>query len=585
MKWSRKIASKYLFRASTYAFVACGFLHCETTLHAQELLSVVEPVPSLELGDAPTVPQDVDVTRPQVLVTTNEPAVEPPTEVEQPDTKVLTRPWWIDELSAAANENTQAVELDQLIWMAVQNSPYVRGLMIEPQIHEARASQALGVFDPTPFMNSIFNDTSNPVGNTLTTGGPSQLNEDLWENSAGVRAKNMRGGSTELSQNMDFRDNNSRFFLPRDQADSKLLLRYTQPLMRGAGKTYNRSSYVVANLSANQSIYESTQAIQQHAFLITQNYWELYTAHAFLKQTDRALESFRALHQRIAGRADLDSLRSQQMRAEAQVARQVAQRARAESQVVAAEAKLRAAIGDTQQLFGTGANLRPATLPNDWRPAFQIEDELTQALSFHPDVLATQARIKSTKVKLQVVENELRPTLNLVMEGYLRGLNGNYNAGSSFGDQFSQGSPSYSAGVAYQRPYRNVAAQAILREKRLEMQKALLDLDHTLLNISADVTSSLAQANASFMELEASVRSTLAIHEELEYLTGRWSNAFLDGNQPGTSLLLDQLLNSEAQLLQTENSWARAQADFMISIAKLRLASGTLLPGIAVGEQ
>ncbi len=160
-----------------------------------------------------------------------------------------------------------------------------------------------------------------------------------------------------------------------------------------------------------------------------------------------------------------------------------------------------------------------------------MQSELGLALNCHPNILATHARIKAAKVRLKVAENELRPTLNLVMEGYARGLNGDYNIGSSFGDQFSQGSPSYSAGMTYQRPYRNVAAKAILREKRLEMQKLLFELDNTLLVINSEVESEIASADAAYAGLEAAVRSTLAAHAELEYLSSRWNNAFLDANQ------------------------------------------------------
>jgi hypothetical protein len=163
------------------------------------------------------------------------------------------------------------------------------------------------------------------------------------------------------------------------------------------------------------------------------------------------------------------------------------------------------------------------------------------------------------------------------MEGYARGLNGNYNFGSSLGDQFSQGAPSYSAGLTYQRPYRNTAANAILREKRLELQKLLFDLDNNMLVVSAEVESEIASAEAAYAELEAAVRSTLAAHAELEYLTARWGNAFLDSAQGGTSLLLDQLLNANVQLIQAENVWARAQADHMLALARVRLASGSLL--------
>lgn len=270
----------------------------------------------------------------------------------------------------------------------------------------------------------------------------------------------------------------------------------------------------------------------------------------------------------------MDSLKSQLFRADAQISRQRSQQARAKTQVTASEAKLRAADGASELAAGV---LIPVTAPADWKTNLDVQSELGLALNFHPNIQATHARIKAAKVRLKVAENELRPTLNLVMEGYARGLNGNYNFGSSLGDQFSQGAPSYSGGLTYQRPYNNVTAKAIMREKRLEMQKLLFDLDNALLVVSAEVESEIAAAEAAYTELEAAVRSTLAAHAELEYLTARWGNAFLDASQGGTSLLLDQLLNANVQLIQAENTWARAQADHMLALARVRLASGSLL--------
>jgi hypothetical protein len=71
------------------------------------------------------------------------------------------------------------------------------------------------------------------------------------------------------------------------------------------------------------------------------------------------------------------------------------------------------------------------------------------------------------------------------------------------------------------------------------------------------------------------VRATLAIHAELEYLTDRWKDAFRDDTQK--SLTLDQLLNAQLQLVQSENNWAKAQADHMIAIARLKFVTATLL--------
>lgn len=496
----------------------------------------------------------------------------------EPGKVLLRQPWW--NLQRPPKPNivmpAQYWELDQLIWLAVKHSPLVQAVLIEPQIQQARAAVTIGEFDATTFLDSIFNDTSDPVGNTLVTGTAPRLNDHLWENRSGVRKKNLRGGQAELFQEFFFKDSNSDFFVPGNQADTKMVLRYRQPLLRGAGEAYNRSSYVVATLTANRSFQEASKRIQEHVFSISNSYWELYAARAFHEQIRHGLERLQHLRNQLAGRADIDGLRSQLLRADAAIARQRSAKAQALAQIRTAEANLRSAVAAPQLRINQGLPMLPATPPADWRSALSRENELQTALHYHPDIQALRIRLKSDRIRLQVAENELRPTLDLVLEGYVRGLNGGFNAVKSFGDQFSEGAPSYSAGLSYSRPYRNTAAKAILRERRMELRRTLLEFDNTLLTLGANVESAVAQVEAAFTELESTVQSTLATHAEIEYLTARWQNAFLDATQ--NSLLLDQLLSAHLQLIQVENAWARAQADHMLAIARLRLETGTLLP-------
>lgn len=494
------------------------------------------------------------------------------------DASSLTQPWWTESEDSKLDPQAvaQGWSLEQLIWLAVENSPLVQSVLVEPQILQAQAAATNGQFDPSAFVESIFKDTSDPVGNTLITGTAGRLNDHIWNNSSGLRAKNTRGGLAELSQDFNFKDSNSNFFTPADQADAKMLMRYTQPLMRGAGTTYNRSSYVVAALAADESMQEAAKKIQEHAFSITSSYWELAAARANYKQIQRGLKSLEELHTQLVGRSDIDTLRSQQLRAEAAIFKQRATQAKAWAQIQAAEANLRASVAAPDLRNDSGEELIPLTLPADWKSMVSREDELTTALNYHPEIQAIRTNLQSSRVRLQVAENELRPTLNLVMEGYVRGLNGGFDAAKSFGDQFSTGAPSYSAGLSYLRPYNNTAAKAILRERRLELRRTLLELDHTLLSVGATVEGNVARLEAAFNELESAVRSTLAIHAELDYLVARWHDAFIDGT--ARNLLLDQLLNAEIQLIQAENTWARAQSDHMIAIAQLNLSTGSLLP-------
>lgn len=495
---------------------------------------------------------------------------------------VLIRPWWVEEAGEKLGKQTEEQHwpLDSMISKALEYSPLVQAALVETQIYESKVGQAQGPFDATAFVDSIFRDTSDPVGSTLDTGAPfTRLNQIGVDNRVGIKKKNFKGGTTELTQEIDFLDSNSVFFIPNQQASTKLRLGYTQPLMRGSGVLYNRSSIMVAQLAADASESATVERIQEHVYKITVAYWELVTARAYYRQNRRAIELLTELREQLAGRDDLDSLQSQLWRADSTIAKLQSSQAQVLAQIATAEAQLRAAMGLPELREASNLELIPVSSSTDWKYELVMQQELSNALYFDPKIQMIKLNLQSIRVKMSVAENDLRPTLDLVLDGYLRGLNADYQAGQSWTDQFATGAPSYSGGLVYQRPIQNSAAKAILRERRLELRRTLLELDQALLNVEAAVVEAVSQVEAAYAQLEASIKSTLAVQSELMYLKDRWNDAFRDETQK--SLTLDQLLNAEIELVQSENSWARAQADHMIALAKLKLATSTLLSSVA----
>jgi outer membrane protein len=497
-----------------------------------------------------------------------------PESIDSADALQLAKPWWSD-LPLEENPNCLKAELEELIWLAISNSPHIQAVLLEPQILDNKASQQLGSFDPSHFVDSIFKDTSDPVGNTLITGGPSRLNQGLWENRAGVRRKNEYGGQAELLQEMFFKDNNSRFFVPPYQANSRLVLNYTQPLLRGRGKAYNRSSFMIATITADQGRFQAAQALQRHAYQISEAYWELYSSRIIMAQIKRGLVNLESLRDRLAGRDQIDVVRSQLYRAEAAIAKQKSAMSAARAQLISSDANLRALIASTE-LRSSRIPIIPVspTLANP--PHIDVEQVRLSALEHQPHVLEVQQEIKAARAKLQVAQNELQPTLNLVLQSYLAGLHSNNDITASLGDQFTS-RPSYNAGLAYQRPKGNIAAQAIARESRMELRKALLKLDDTLLTIGANVEAEVANIDAAYQALESAVQAALATQAEIEFLQAQWNDAFV-APEARNGLQLDQLLNAHIQLISAENSWVQAQRDYMLALARLDLITGTILP-------
>jgi outer membrane protein len=494
----------------------------------------------------------------------------------------LPEPYWLSELVRSRQDAAQFqlwLDFDQAIWEALEHSPFIKATLTLPLQAQARIQEETGIFDPVPFVDSVFKDTSDPVGNTLTTGGPLRLQEMTIDSGAGVRARNQLGGSAELSQDVLLRNNNSLFFTPKNQADTRMTLRLNQPLMRGAGRSIATASLRIAEFNSEVSQHEAMRKLQLHARAVARAYWELYAARSLALQSQRGKERLVYLRDQLSARADLDGLRSQLLRAEAAVQRQEAALRRAEAQTITAEAQLRALI-NSPTLRENYVQIIPRTPPLDQRLEINRVSEVEAALAFHPEVLAHRDRIKAATTRMKVAENELRPTLNLVVESYIRGLNGEFGVTDSFGDQFARGRPSLSSGLNYQRPYRNTAANAILRERRLEIRQLLYELDHTLVTVTADVEQAIQEVAASFADLEASVGATLAYDAEVRYLEGRLRSAFVDGSQP--SLLLDELLNAQSQLIQAENAWALAEAEHMKAFVNLQVATGALLSTVQV---
>ncbi len=111
--------------------------------------------------------------------TDDPPVVPPPTQSGDPEAvqasedatnaapeavPTLTEPYWVGEVvqRAGAGERVLGIAYEQTIWDALTHSPYVKAVQLVPQINEAKIIESNGVFDPTPFVDSIFNDNSDP---------------------------------------------------------------------------------------------------------------------------------------------------------------------------------------------------------------------------------------------------------------------------------------------------------------------------------------------------------------------------------------------------------------------------------------
>jgi outer membrane protein TolC len=491
--------------------------------------------------------------------------------------------WWESPIKGALKpllttklHRVQPIDLEQLIWQSMQYSMRVQSILKMPKIQRSEIDIARGDFDPMRYARSNFKDTSDPVGNTLTTGGPNRLNDYFWENAVGIRDRNQFGGKTDFGQAIDARDSNSLFFRPNNQVDSKLTLNYSQPLMRGSGVFYNTSSIRISQIKTEQELAIANTNLQQHARTIHSAYWELLLARFQLAQVIKAKVRFKTLSIELENRRGIDVLKMHTDRAESMIQAMTAQDSELRAKVRGYQADLARLVGSPEIQRTVCDEMIPLTRPiASLPPLDSLDDELYNALMHRGELQEIRSQIETESVRKQIAANELRPTLDLVVEGYVRGLAGEKRLLDSLSRQFDSGAPSYSGGFSYQSPYKNRVARANLQGRAMAMAERIDAYEDRKMEVEAQVYKAIEMSKGTYQAILASLYSARAVQSEVENQRDRLEDFFNEGSSP--SSILNELFDSENRLLNAEKELATRQIEHMQALIQIKYESGTLL--------
>ena len=223
--------------------------------------------------------------------------------------------WWSDVVkrSIGVGPNAMPISIDDLIQSALAHSYQIQSLLAEPEVRRATVQVENAAFDWTAFVESQFDDTSDPIGSTLTTGniGDERFVDQTWAASAGLRRQNRIGGKAEIAQNGGHQRNNSQFLIPNPQGTTRLEFSYTQPLLNSTGRFVNESRILLAKIDLQATDQRTKAQIQDHLIKITDAYWNLYLSRSQLLQKRKLLESAHRIHQTLLAREGVDVLRRQ----------------------------------------------------------------------------------------------------------------------------------------------------------------------------------------------------------------------------------------------------------------------------------
>jgi outer membrane protein TolC len=239
------------------------------------------------------------------------------------------------------------------------------------------------------------------------------------------------------------------------------------------------------------------------------------------------------------------------------------------------EARLRVLVNDPSLIADGEIELVPAEPPARDLVEINLKDSLTDALEHRPEILQAAKNVRAASVRLGISEKELLPVLDLVTEAYVSGLKGSFDIAGAYGDQFSEGQPSFSVGLVLEVPLHNRAAKARHQQRRLELQQLTYQLQQTTDTLRAEVEVAVRIVETAFREMHSKYRSMTAADAEVRYLGDRWR--VLPGEDQVASFLLEDLLDAQERQATQAADFVTAQVSYTVALAELKRATGTLL--------
>ena len=211
----------------------------------------------------------------------------------------------------------------------------------------------------------------------------------------------------------------------------------------------------------------------------------------------------------------------------------------------------------------TGNEIVTQTLPMKESGSVDPEPQIQQALRNRSEVHRAIRDIKMASVRYKVAENEILPVLDMTLSGYVSGLRGNSDVGSSFLQQFSEGEPGIGIGFNYEIPYRNRAAEAAAEQGQIAIKRMQAALETSIADVTEDVRAQVIQRNKFAAVLRPQWESLSRARKLLTYQQAR-REALADGTRVA-DLYLENLLQMQSRLETAEFTFLQSQIRYAIA--------------------
>lgn len=441
--------------------------------------------------------------------------------------------------------------------------------------------QATGIYDFNLQASLDTSKTESPSASNLD--GADVQNQKRTNLTVGGSQLFSTGGVLGVSFPNGRFETNSSFSLLNPSFSSGLDFSYSQPLLRGFGRSATEYGLEVARVSSDISEQQFVAEVITTIQSVENAYWNLVAARYALRVAEDSLKLAQELHANNKVRVDVGTLAPLELvQSEAQIATR-------EEAIIRA----RGVVGDAEDLLFFYLNIDqgeawsktilPDTEASIEHPKVDLAKSIETALTSRPELISQKLQIQTLTLDQAFRAQEVKPRLDLKASYGLSGLGGDVvirNPDGSidstlpggWNDAFEQVTgfdfPGWSVGVEFGLPIQNRAAKA---------RKAIADL---ALEAGKDGARQLELRVTT--EVRAAVRGLETAREQLE--SAKVSTRLAEKNLDAERKKYDNGLSTAYQILQVQDDLTAARyrqvsavTGYRKAIVEYNRATGTLL--------
>jgi outer membrane protein TolC len=463
-------------------------------------------------------------------------------------------------------ETQISLSLQEAIARTLAHSLSIRVEAYNPAIKESQITEALAIYDPTFFGNSQWTNQDEPIALS-----PISVNGVTWQNSVGLRQLLPSGGTASAGVGDTYRSfQNNQLVTPNSSHEANLNVSLSQPLLRGFGSVVTSANIYLAQRDYGISLSQFRKQVIKSVGDVEDAYQSLVAAISAVDIQERLLADTRETYRRILVRVNIDADRVQIKQAEAAVQSRQAELVRALTTVRNASDRLKSLINDPSMDLRGNCLIIPADKPIDVPMSFNVGEQIDLALRQRPELEEARLNIQKTDIIVNVARNDLLPKADITLSAGSNGFDNGFD--TSFTETFD--APQYidySAGLKFEMPLGNRAAEAALHRRKMERRQAVTQMLQIAQQVILDVKVQLREILTSYREVQARRAARISAGEELNALVAK------EDVDKITPEFLRLKLDAQQRRANAELDELNAVINYNQSLAHLEQAKGTLL--------